>query len=281
MADIFTSQTVTNLISYTFLALHAVAYDQVLPVFLHHPKQVPDMHNTHLPFYFSGGFGLASDSIGSIFAVYGIACGIFQFLVFPPMCKRFGVLNCFKAATIIFPVVYLITPYTALIQDDHMRYVALLGLMFVKGSAVVISFPCITILLTNSAPSLQILGTLNGFATLFSGIGRALGPALTGAVFSLGVPRGYMIAPWWFLAGFAMMGAVPPWFTIEQDDLSHMPDTDDEADVDEAAVVFDDDDRDIFIVAGNASNTASLNKGPLSPGVGAATPGLSAQTRCL
>lgn len=102
-ADVFTSQTVINLISYTFLALHSVAYDQVLPVFLNYPPQIPDETNTRLPFKFSGGFGLSSDKIGTIYTCYGIACGIVQFFLFPVLCARFGVLNCFKAASTFTP----------------------------------------------------------------------------------------------------------------------------------------------------------------------------------
>lgn len=87
--------------------------------------------------------------------------------------------------------------------------------MLVKGVIVIIGFPCTTILLTNSASSLRILGTLNGFATTFSAMGRAAGPAAAGAVFSWGVRNGYAIAPWWMLAGIAMVGAVVPWFIVE------------------------------------------------------------------
>ncbi len=76
----------------------AVAYDQVLPVFLNYPRQVPDEHNTQLPFKFSGGFGLNSNKIGTIFTVYGLASGLIQFLVFPPMCSYFGAMKCFRFA---------------------------------------------------------------------------------------------------------------------------------------------------------------------------------------
>lgn len=117
MKEVFTRQSVINLIVYTFLALHNVAYDQLLPIFLHNPRQKPDSSNTHMPLKFSGGFGLNSDRIGTIFTLYGI-CGCFiQFLVFPPVAKRMGVLNCFKCCGITFPVVCFITPYTALIQN--------------------------------------------------------------------------------------------------------------------------------------------------------------------
>lgn len=86
------------MVSYTFLALHSVAYDQVLPVFLNYPRQIPDGTNTNLPFRFAGGFGIGSNKIGTIYTVYGITCGIIQFFLFPMFCARFGVLNCYKAA---------------------------------------------------------------------------------------------------------------------------------------------------------------------------------------
>ncbi|KAK4190469.1 major facilitator superfamily domain-containing protein [Podospora australis] len=213
--DIFAPQTTVNLICYTFLALHSVAYDQVLPVFLNYPRVIPDETNTSLPFRFTGGFGLSSDRIGTIYTVYGISCGIIQFFLFPALCARFGVLNCYKFATSVFPILYFLTPYTALIQDTTTRYAVFLTIMLVKGFVVIIAFPCTTILLTNSASSLRILGTLNGFATTFSGLGRAIGPASAGAVFSWGVQRGYIIAPWWFLGLIALIGTIPPWFIVE------------------------------------------------------------------
>jgi MFS family permease len=97
-ADLFTRQTTIALVSYTFLALHSVAYDQVLPVFLNYPVVEPDKSNTRLPFWFTGGFGLSSDKIGTIYTVYGIACGVIQFFLFPALCARFGVLNCYRVA---------------------------------------------------------------------------------------------------------------------------------------------------------------------------------------
>lgn len=97
MKEVFTAQTTINLVCYTFLALHSVAYDQVLPVFLNYPKQEHNSENTHLPFQFSGGFGLGSDRIGTIFTIYGITCGLIQFFIFPPLCNYFGTLRCFRA----------------------------------------------------------------------------------------------------------------------------------------------------------------------------------------
>jgi MFS family permease len=127
----------------------------------------------------------------------------------------------------VFPIVYFLTPFTALIQDTTTRYVVFLTIMLVKGIVVIIGFPCTTILLTNSASSLRILGTLNGFATTFSGMGRAIGPACVGAVFSWGVKNGYAIAPWWLLSLIALVGTIPPWFIVEGDGPTRSLGTDD------------------------------------------------------
>ncbi len=99
LGEIFTRQTSINLLSYMIMALHSVAYDQVLPVFLNYPRVVPDGTNSHLPFQFTGGFGLSSEKIGTIYTVYGVACGVVQFFFFPILCARFGVLTCYRVAS--------------------------------------------------------------------------------------------------------------------------------------------------------------------------------------
>ena len=160
LREVFTRQSVINLIAYTFLALHSVAFDQLLPIFLHHPPQVPNQDNTRLPFKFSGGFGLKSGRIGTIFTMYGVLGCVVQFLIFPPTARRFGVLNCFKGCALAFPLICFATPYTALIQRPMVQQAAMFGIMIVKCFAVIFAFPCSVILLTNSAVSLRILGTL-------------------------------------------------------------------------------------------------------------------------
>lgn len=267
MKEIFTPQVTMNILAYTILALHSVAFDQVLPVFLNYHRQVPDGENTHLPFHFSGGFGLNSNKIGTIFTTYGLACGVIQFFLFPPVCSRYGALTCFKAGTVLFPVVYVLLPYTALIQDARLQFAALMGLLLIKGFAVIVGFPCITILLTNSAPSVRILGTLNGFATTFSGLGRAVGPTMAGATFSWGVKRGYVIPAWWLLAVVAVLQAIPAWLIVEGDGPSREEDTDDD---DESALLDEADDvhdrpASRAIVTGDAADLVGTREDAVIP----------------
>ena len=232
MREVFTRQSVINLIAYTFLALHSVAYDQLLPIFLHNPQQTPDSHNTKLPFKFSGGFGLGSSRIGTLFTMYGVIGCFVQFLVFPPTARRFGVLNCFKGCALSFPLICFATPYTALIQRPMLQQSVMFGIMIVKCFAVIFAFPCSVILLTNSAVSLRILGTLNGFAVSISAIGRAIGPAMGGAAFSWGLEKGYVITPWWLLGTISAIGAIPIWYLQEMEGFGKS-DSSDEDDDDE------------------------------------------------
>ena len=208
--------------------MHTLTYDQLLPVFMHLPPQLdrttsPDVR---LPFKFAGGMGLDSGRIGLIFTLYGVFGMIVQFLVFPPVARRFGVLRCLKACTIAFPLVYLLTPFTVLLPTPLTQQIAIFCVMLLKSCAGIFAFPCTTILLTNSARSLRLLGTLNGVATSLSAIGRALGPTIGGSVFTLGIDLGYVIIPWFTIAGLAALGNVPVWWLIEMDGFGGAEDSD-------------------------------------------------------
>lgn len=111
------------------------------------------------------------------------------------------------------------------------------AIMVVKSFAVIFAFPCSIILLTNSAASLRVLGTLNGVAVSVSAIGRALGPAGAGWAFTWGEKRGYIITAWWALAVVAAVGAVPIWFLIEMEGFSKSGGDDDELGDEEESMI--------------------------------------------
>lgn len=235
-SSVFTRQSNINLLVYTLLAMHSVAYDQLVPVFMHHPVQSRHNKAVHLPFKFAGGFGLGSNRIGVLFMVYGVSGMLVQFIVFPPFARKYGVLNCLKACSLVFPLVYIATPFTALLPTDELRQGTMMALMLCKGWCAIFAFPCSTILLTNSASSLKILGTLNGVATSISAIGRAAGPALAGTVFTIGVDHGFIAFSWWFLAFVAMTAAIPVFMLVEMDGFGGSADSEDVSDDNESVI---------------------------------------------
>lgn len=233
-AQVFSRQSSLNLAVYTFLAMHSVSFDQLLPVFLDYtPIQTIRDPEVKLPFKFGGGFGLDSSRIGALFTVYSIFGVFIQFVVFPPCVRKYGALRSFKVVAFTFPIVYLAIPYTSLLPTNSARQSAVMGLMLIKCVCGIFAFPCSTILLTNSANSLKVLGTLNGVATSISALGRAAGPALAGAMFSLGADLGYIIMPWWTLAVISVIGALLILFLVELEGFG-VSDSDDEHELDDS-----------------------------------------------
>lgn len=230
--EVFSRQSSINLLTYSLLALHSVAYDQVLPIFMHYPPQNDRSSNpnVHLPFKFTGGFGIDSGRIGLLFTAYGVVGMLIQFFAFPPLASRYGVLPCLKAVTALFPIVYVLTPFTALCPTPATQQIAMFSIMMLKCWAAIFAFPCTTILLTNSAVSLRVLGTLNGVALSVSALGRAAGPAIAGWTFSVGVDKGYVILPWWTLSAFAILGAITPWWLVEMEGFGEADESDDDDD---------------------------------------------------
>ena len=258
--EVFSRQSNLNLLTYSILALHSLAYDQLLPIFMHYPQQTNRSTNpdVSLPFKFSGGFGLDSNRIGLLFTVYGIAGMLIQFFVFPPLARHYGVLPCLKVVTAMFPIAYIITPFTALLPTPTTQQIGLLAVMVIKCWASIFAFPCTNILLTNSAVSLRVLGTLNGVAVSISGVGRAVGPVLGGYAFSVGAERGYSILPWWILGCIGILGAIAPMWLVETDGFGgDNEDCDrDETGQDEALLYSDSD-------VEERSSTNVIDSGPL------------------
>lgn len=142
---------------------------------------------------------------------------------------------------VALPFVYFITPYTSLFPTEATRVAAIIAVMLVKAVSIIVAFPSITILLTNSCISLRVLGTLNGFATAFSGFGRALGPASTGIVFSWGADNGYIVSAYFYLGIVAALGTIPAFMIVEGDGPSASADNSDtegDGSVEDAGVVL-------------------------------------------
>ena len=155
---------------------------------------------------------------------------ILQFVVFPPIARIYGVLNSLKVVTLFYPLAYFLTPFAVLMPTPILQQSAIFCVMLIKCLAGVFAFPCSTILLTNSAKSLRLLGTLNGVATSISAIGRATGPSIAGGSFTYGVSIGYVIIPWWLLALFALAGHIPCHWLEEMDGFGGKDDESEEDD---------------------------------------------------
>ena len=153
--------------------------------------------------------------MSSLTRLDGVTAILVQFIVFPPVARHYGSLKCLRVTSILYPIAYFLTPFTVLIPDPTTAQIALSLVMMIKVVAGVFAFPCTTILLTNSAKSLRLLGTLNGVATATSAVGRAIGPSISGPSFTLGIKIGWVILPFFVLTVFGILAHIPVWWLEE------------------------------------------------------------------
>lgn len=182
-----------------------MTFDQMMPVFLSTPDGDHAMRD--LPFKFVGGFGLPTKQVGVILSMQGLYSMLAQIFLFPIVVRRLGELKTFRLICMSYPVLYFTTPYLVLLPDS-LRLVGVYGVLIWKITFAVLAYPANAILLTNSAPSLLLLGTINGVAASTASLSRAFGPTVSGLLYTAGLKLGYSGLAWWCSAVVAILGAV-------------------------------------------------------------------------
>ncbi|KAJ5094372.1 hypothetical protein N7456_010233 [Penicillium angulare] len=216
--EVFSVQPSLILLTYGGMGMHTMAFDSLLPVLLHYPvQQLHGNPDVQLPFKFNSGFGLDSNQIGPFYTILAVSGVVFQSVVFPWVAQRIGVLRSLRLSSILFPMLYLTVPFIPLIPSPLCNIGVGMLLVFKQALSTCV-FPCCTILLSHAAANLGILGTLNGMGTSISAFGRALGPIIIGSAFSFGVKQGYMIVPWWTLAGSALLTSLPVLWIVDSNE---------------------------------------------------------------
>jgi len=183
-----------------------MTFDSMFPTFL---SANPDENreNWALPFKFVSGYDLGTKQIGVILSIQGIYSMIATVFIFPIICRRLGALGLFRLISISYPILHFTTPYMALLPEN-LRMVGVYGLVIWKCTFATMAYPSNAILLTNSAPSLLMLGTINGVAASTASLSRAFGPTVSGFLFSAGLKLGYSGLAWWCSALIATAGAI-------------------------------------------------------------------------
>ncbi|RYP73527.1 hypothetical protein DL771_003566 [Monosporascus sp. 5C6A] len=214
---VWTYKVVCSLISFGLLPLHNSAFMHIFPVYLSSPES--DNSEATL-FAFTGGLGLGSTSVGLWLSVFGI-CGILlQLFIYPRLQARMGTRGVFRIALFVFPITYAAAPYLSLIPDGSSMRWLILG--FVACSQIMartIAIPSTVILLTQAAPSKKVLGTIHGGGHMLASLARAVGPALGGYVFAVGLQHGIVGLVWWFYLFIVAVCALAWSYFMDTDDV--------------------------------------------------------------
>ncbi|OAL53920.1 MFS general substrate transporter [Pyrenochaeta sp. DS3sAY3a] len=230
--EAFSKQVCLNVVCYGILAFHTISLEQLLPILM---SKAPINETPRLPFHFKGGFGWSTQTNGAFLAMQGFLQMFAQLIVFPILSRRLGSLRTFWITLCLYPVLYLLAPYLALLPQN-LRIPGLMVLLVGKVMFQSLSYPSLAIILTNSSPSKRVLGTLNGVAMSSASICRGFGPTVSGAMDSLGDTLGMSGLAWWTIAAVALLGWLPGFALKESIKGYELAEQDDEeAQVDSAS----------------------------------------------
>ncbi|KAJ4381799.1 hypothetical protein N0V86_003164 [Didymella sp. IMI 355093] len=224
----FTKQVCLNILCYGILAFHTISLEQLLPILMSKAAYVPGTAN--LPFMFEGGFGWQTQNIGAFLAMQGAMQMVAQLFLFPWLSKKLGSLRTFWITMCLYPVLYILAPYLALLPEN-LRIPGLVFLLIGKVTFQSLSYPSLAIILANSSPSKRVLGTLNGAAASSASVCRGFGPTISGAVDSFGGNHHMSGLAWWAIACVALMGWLPG-LMLKESDKPTISEDDEEALVD-------------------------------------------------
>ena len=140
-------------------------------------------------------------------SMQGLYAMVAQVFLFPYAARKFGTLKTFRFVLWTWPLLYLITPYLILLP----RPLQVPGVYFCllwKITSHALTFPSNALLLTNSAPSLMVLGMINGVSASTASLARACGPTITGIFHSWGLQVGSTGLAWWASGAVCLVGAI-------------------------------------------------------------------------
>ncbi|KAJ5783921.1 uncharacterized protein N7518_009598 [Penicillium psychrosexuale] len=196
--EIFTRDTLLLLLTYLIFALCNVSFNSLFPIFAQAKPPA--------------GRSLTPSEIGLAQGFAGIVTIIFQICIFNRLRDKMGNRWSYRAGLFGFVVSFILMPFIGykskssegLTGKSAIMATELCLVLLVKTIASVGGLTSALLLVTNSAPNHAVLGALNGLAQTLSAAGRAVGPFLSGGLFSLTAklqPKGEAVA-------FGVFGAV-------------------------------------------------------------------------
>jgi hypothetical protein len=226
----FTRNVTFTLLAYWLISTHLGTFNSLWFVFLSTPVSDPKHPNPpdfkqKLPFIFTGGLGMPPRHIGFAMAMLGVIGISMQLFVYPRISDRFGTIKTWRFFLYCFPISYALVPFLSLIPsktpppaetDGLLIWITLCGLLFILVSGRTFALPAGTILVNNASPHPSILGTMHGIGQSLSTSGRAIGPAIGGAMYGLGLKKGVVGGVWWGLSALALLNCLASWFVFEE-----------------------------------------------------------------
>ncbi|KAI0521452.1 major facilitator superfamily domain-containing protein [Xylaria bambusicola] len=206
---IFNKHTMALIISLSIFTYHSMTYDHLMPIFFEDKKaDLGDLFTTAFnPFYSPGGLGLSMQTVGMISAINGGIALFVQVVVFPLAAEKIGVFRLFVFVTVLHPIAYLIVPCLVYVPD-WMLLPAIYLCLTVRNLLSIVLYPLLLILIKESTPSPDMLGSINGLAASAGAACRMIAPPVAGYLYSFGSQIDCTSVAWYGSAFVAAIGSM-------------------------------------------------------------------------
>ncbi|KAG1787277.1 major facilitator superfamily domain-containing protein [Suillus plorans] len=175
LRSLLTRSVVIPIANYAMLSFLDMSFMVLLPLFLSTPAYL-------------GGLGFDPATIGSWMALFGIINGVIQALFFAKIVDWIGPKRLFCVSAWCYPLLVAMFPILSWIlrargEVDHVITFALLCFIGIEV-AWDMGYGVIFMFITASAPTNNVLGTINGLGHTSAAVARAVGPALATSLFA-------------------------------------------------------------------------------------------------
>ncbi|KAF8840909.1 MFS general substrate transporter [Paxillus ammoniavirescens] len=137
-----------------------------------------------------GGLGFTPATIGFWMSSLGVANGMIQAFFFAPLISKLGPKTLFRIGHAafalifgLFPVIHMIARTSGIVWSVWALLSCQLFLTVIQN----MSFSCVFLYVTASAPNQKALGAVNGLSQTTASTARAIGPALATSMFAYSV----------------------------------------------------------------------------------------------
>ena len=194
-----------------FMDFQMGAFASLWTIFLSSsPRTREERDAIRLPFHFTGGIGFSPGTIGIAMSILGFVGIFLQFTLYPGVNARFGLLKSTRWSLFIFPMAYALAPYLSLlIHAPIALWFGIVIIVILQVGARTFSIPGSVLLINNSSPSPQLLGTIHGMGAATSSAFRTIGPIVAGHWYSQGLEKGVVGYSWWWVAFMSLIGVIP------------------------------------------------------------------------
>ncbi|KAL7266231.1 hypothetical protein RUND412_011231 [Rhizina undulata] len=210
--SILNPQICIILATYGIFSLSNVSYNSLYPIFMSSPPPI--------------GRGVSPKEIGLSLGYTGAITVTFQAVLFGPLERRLGICRAYRLSLVGLTIAFLTIPFVGYYNpskpDSKLWLWTEVGsILLIKTLATVVGLTCAMLLITNSSPEPSTLGTLNGLAQTLSAGGRAVGPFLSGGLFTLATRigrKGGFLA-WGVFGGISAVGAGLSWWLKKREEV--------------------------------------------------------------